>query len=376
MKIGRNNHIIFFSILNIILFIILFYGGSRHDYSLYSITWQGVLNQDPNIYYHSYGPLHLFFAFIFNLNPLLPKIIYGILFSIFQIFLFLKLLKLEDKFLLLFYISIPCNFLIIATVYFYGINDSIVAFFLFFSLIFKLDKKDVLSGIFLSVSILTKIYPILLVPFFILERKKINIKLLFSLIVSLIVIMLISFYFFGNKLILDPFMFGAARDPKLLSILASLSYDFPESLIVKKLIENNSFIVLVSTLMTIIFCLIKQTRILVSLILTYLTILITYKVGHMQFYLPLCAFFSLLLIYEKKYLDIFYIVLPLIILLSFTQLIYSTTSGFDLMSQSEYNFEIIRQKIGYIFFAVNIFVFYRIIKSVDKNKSIQIENLN
>tara|TARA_B100000674_G_scaffold345633_1_gene289212 strand:+ start:273 stop:1403 length:1131 start_codon:yes stop_codon:yes gene_type:complete len=376
MKIGRNNHIIFFSILNIILFIILFYGGSRHDYSLYSITWQGVLNQDPNIYYHSYGPLHLFFAFIFNLNPLLPKIIYGILFSIFQIFLFLKLLKLEDKFLLLFYISIPCNFLIIATVYFYGINDSIVAFFLFFSLIFKLDKKDLLSGIFLSVSILTKIYPILLVPFFILERKKINIKLLFSLIVSLIVIMLISFYFFGNKLILDPFMFGAARDPKLLSILASLSYDFPESLIVKKLIENNSFIVLVSTLMTIIFCLIKQTRILVSLILTYLTILITYKVGHMQFYLPLCAFFSLLLIYEKKYLDIFYIVLPLIILLSFTQLIYSTTSGFDLMSQSEYNFEIIRQKIGYIFFTINIFVFYRIIKSVDKNKSIQIENLN
>ena len=376
MKIGRNNHIIFFSILNIILFIILFYGGSRHDYSLYSITWQGVLNQDPNIYYHSYGPLHLFFAFIFNLNPLLPKIIYGILFSIFQIFLFLKLLKLEDKFLLLFYISIPCNFLIIATVYFYGINDSIVAFFLFFSLIFKLDKKDVLSGIFLSVSILTKIYPILLVPFFILERKKINIKLLFSLIVSLIVIMLISFYFFGNKLILDPFMFGAARDPKLLSILASLSYDFPESLIVKKLIENNSFIVLVSTLMTIIFCLIKQTRILVSLILTYLTILITYKVGHMQFYLPLCAFFSLLLIYEKKYLDIFYIVLPLIILLSFTQLIYSTTSGFDLMSQSEYNFEIIRQKIGYIFFTINIFVFYRIIKSADKNKSIQIENLN
>ena len=376
MKIGRNNHIIFFSILNIILFIILFYGGSRHDYSLYSITWQGVLNQDPNIYYHSYGPLHLFFAFIFNLNPLLPKIIYGILFSIFQIFLFLKLLKLEDKFLLLFYISIPCNFLIIATVYFYGINDSIVAFFLFFSLIFKLDKKDVLSGIFLSVSILTKIYPILLVPFFILDRKKINIKLLFSLIVSLIVIMLISFYFFGNRLILDPFMFGAARDPKLLSILASLSYDFPESLIVKKLIENNSFIVLVSTLMTIIFCLIKQTRILVSLILTYLTILITYKVGHMQFYLPLCAFFSLLLIYEKKYLDIFYIVLPLIILLSFTQLIYSTTSGFDLMSQSEYNFEIIRQKIGYIFFTINIFVFYRIIKSVDKNKSIQIENLN
>ena len=376
MKIGRNNHIIFFSILNIILFIILFYGGSRHDYSLYSITWQGVLNQDPNIYYHSYGPLHLFFAFIFNLNPLLPKIIYGILFSIFQIFLFLKLLKLEDKFLLLFYISIPCNFLIIATVYFYGINDSIVTFFLFFSLIFKLDKKDVLSGIFLSVSILTKIYPILLVPFFILDRKKINIKLLFSLIVSLIVIMLISFYFFGNKLILDPFMFGAARDPKLLSILASLSYDFPESLIVKKLIENNSFIVLVSTLMTIIFCLIKQTRILVSLILTYLTILITYKVGHMQFYLPLCAFFSLLLIYEKKYLDIFYIVLPLIILLSFTQLIYSTTSGFDLMSQSEYNFEIIRQKIGYIFFTINIFLFYRIIKSVDKNKSIQIENLN
>ena len=110
MKISRNNHIIFFSILNIILFVILFYGGSRHDYSLYSITWQGILNQDLNIYYHSYGPLHLFFAFIYKLNPLLPKIIYGVLFSIFQIFLFLKLLKLGDKILLLFYISIPCNF--------------------------------------------------------------------------------------------------------------------------------------------------------------------------------------------------------------------------------------------------------------------------
>lgn len=369
MKISRNNHIIFFSILNIILFVILFYGGSRHDYSLYSITWQGILNQDVNIYYHSYGPLHLFFAFIYKLNPLLPKIIYGVLFSIFQIFLFLKLLKLGDKILLLFYISIPCNFLIIATVYFYGINDAIVAFFLFFSVIFKLNKRDVVSGIFLSVSILTKIYPILLVPFFILERKKINFKLLLSLIISLIFILTVSIYFFGNKLILDPFMFGAARDPKLLSIFASLNYDFPESLIVKNLIENNSFIVLISTLITIIFCLIKQTKIIISLILTYLTILITYKVGHIQFYLPLCAFFSFLLIYEKNYLNIFYLVLPLIILLSLTQLIYSTTSGFDLMNQSEYNFELIREKIGYIYFVINIFLFYRIIRSLDKNSS-------
>ena len=163
-------------------------------------------------------------------------------------------------------------------------------------------------------------------------------------------------------MIFDPFRFGVARDPKLLSILASLNYDFSNNLIISYLIEKNSFIVLFSTLMTILYCLVKQKKLFISIILSYLTILITYKVGHIQFYLPLCVFFSLLLIYENKYLDIFKIVLPLIILLSVTQFVYSTTGGFNLMNKSEYQFEIIREKIGYLFFIVNIFVFYKVLK--------------
>jgi len=357
----KRDHLILFAIINTILFFILFYGGIRHDYRAYSITWQGIINKDLTIYYHSYGPLHLLFAYIYKINFLLPKIIYGFSFFLLQSYLFIKIYKKDHTKLLYLYLALPCNFLIISCVYFYGINDAIVAFFLFFSLINKLNKNYIIAGLLFSISILIKLYPAILIPFFLIENNKINFKLFFSLLISLLILFIPCFILFDLKLIIDPLSFGVAREPKLLSILASLNNDFKDFLIINFLIKYNSLIVIFSTLIVTIYCYLKNKELLVSKILVYLVMLITYKVGHPQFYIPLFVLFGILLT-ESKYYKIFKSVLPVIYLLSITMLTYSLTAGFDVMGQSEYNFEIIREKIGYVFFLVNIFVFYKIIK--------------
>ena len=146
--INKKFNIFFFIILNIILFSILIYGGSRNDYALYEVTWKAILNNEEYVRFNTYGPLHLFFSFIYEINSLLPKIIFGVLFSILQFYIFFKILKNSCKLLFYFYLILPCNFLVITSVYFYGINDSFVAFFFIISITLFLNKKYFTSGIF------------------------------------------------------------------------------------------------------------------------------------------------------------------------------------------------------------------------------------
>jgi hypothetical protein len=357
---NKKIHILFFLILNTILFSILIYGGSRHDYALYEITWEGIISNE-EVKYHTYGPLHLFFSFFYELHKLLPKLIFGTLFSILQFYLFFKILKNSKELIFYFYLIFPCNFLVISAIYFYGINESVVTFFFIFSIIMLINKKYLISGFFFSISVLTKIYPLLLFPTLALEKKKINFKLIFSFSISTVILLLISIYKLDNNLLLDPIKFGSDRGPKFASILSSLNYDVPNNLIIINLIKFNSIMVLIFTFLTIIYCKIKNKCMLSSLIIVLLVILTTYKVGHIQYYIPLCGICGILLTYKNLYLSYIKSILPLIILLSLTSLTYSLTGGFDLINKKNF-FWSIRENIGYVYFFINIITIYKISK--------------
>lgn len=364
---NKNFHIFFFIFLNIILFSILIYGGSRHDYALYEVTWKAILNNYENVRFNTYGPLHLFISFIYEINSILPKIIFGVLFSILQFYLFFKILKNSYNLLLYFYLILPCNFLIISSVYFYGINDSIVAFFFIISITLLINKQNFTSGLFFSISVFIKLYPLLLLPIFTLY-KKINLKFFYSFFISSCLILLISFYRFSGDLIFEPLKFGSLRGPKFTSILASLNYDFPDNTIVLFLIKYNSIIVILCSLITLGYCLKKKKCLLTSIILIFLVVLTTYKVGHTQFFIPLCVIFSMLLNYNNLYLKHVKTILPLIFVLSATSLAYPLTGGFDVIKQ-ENIFWSIRENMGYLYFLINTFTIYKISKiNTDKRQ--------
>tara|TARA_B100001063_G_scaffold222972_1_gene229815 strand:- start:1173 stop:2288 length:1116 start_codon:yes stop_codon:yes gene_type:complete len=369
--INKNFHIFFFIFLNIILFSILVYGGSRNDYALYEVTWKAILNNEEDVRFNTYGPLHLFISFIYEINSLLPKIIFGVLFCILQFYLFFKILKKSHNLLFYFYLFLPCNFLIITNAYFYGINDTVVAFFLIISVTLFINKKYLTSGVFFSISAFTKLYPLLLLPIFALY-KKINLKFLYSFIISTSLILLISFYKFNSDLIFEPLKFGSLRAPNFISILASLKYDFPDSTVVLFLIKYNSILVISLSLITLIYCLMKKKCLLTSIMLIFLVVLTTYKVGHTQFYIPLCVIFSILLNYNSLYIKHVKTVLPLVFLLSVTSVAYPLTGGFDIMKQ-ENIFWSIRENIGYLYFITNILIIYKISKINTDKKQHEIE---
>jgi len=129
----------------------------------------------------------------------------------------------------------------------------------------------------------------------------------------------------------------------------------------------------VSVLSVHIFTFITKTELFFSIIFLNIVILIIYKVGHTQYYIPLMVMSSLLLTLEKKYLEIFKILLPLILLLSLTSLGYSLTNGYDLLEKSKFPWILIRKNIGYVYFIINMTVLIRMLLLLNKFKKKTIE---
>lgn len=133
---------VFFLVLSLVLILISIYGGARHDYYLYTIIWESFIGGKESIPLNTYGPIHLLLSFIYKLNLLVPKLLFGISFILLNYYIFRKILK-KNKFTLIifFYLTIHCNFLIISFAFFYGINDFLFHYFLLFQSSFLRKKK-------------------------------------------------------------------------------------------------------------------------------------------------------------------------------------------------------------------------------------------
>jgi len=185
---------------------------------------------------------------------------------------------------------------------------------------------------------------------------------MFTICIFIFIFLLSFSTMFDYNLIIEPLKFGNIRDPKFISVLASLNYSFPENQFIEFLKKYNTYLVIILVLAGHLFTLLKKTDLLYSIIFIYIILLTTYKVGHPQFYITLLVISSYLLTLNDKYLIIFKILMPLIILLSLISLGYSLTSGYDLMRNSNTNLWInVRENIGYIFFITNLYVLFRML---------------
>ena len=265
--------------------------GAQHDYIYYLDQWDLVLSgANPWGTENAYGPLHNVLAYLRRFGPLAPKMLIILSFLVANGFLLREIFALRDgRPLYGFYLLIvPTNFLVISMAFTYGLNDGLVAALVVFALIARYRGYFVIPGCFLGLAVLLKFYPIILVPMFALDAGRFRWRLIFAAAAITIAGMTFAAVVWGDA-IFRPFTMAAERGPTLLSILASLSF-FPFLIggqgVLDFLLKANvvfvAFVALLSTLIS------WKLRIhwLEASVLGLLAVLLTYKVGHQQFYLP------------------------------------------------------------------------------------------
>ena len=315
----KNNNISFiFFLLTIFILSLTLLTGERHDYRFYLENWNvsnsGIspwateLNGIP-IRNSSYGPLHTLIGYMVLLNPLVPKI----LFSGSSLIIFLLMLqtrrnligKIDNQNLLFILLIYPLFPFTIIICYIYGINDSIIALLIILACVMRGQEKMVATGSLIGLGALLKFYPILFLPFFSLSSKKgFSLKCFFSGVFIFFLGMLLSYFIWGTD-IFQPFVFGSDREPKLLSIFKFFDfvnnnynfYLFPN--LINILILNNSILVLIVVFFLFLHGYMAKIEWDYVSIIGILLLLISYKVGHQQFFIGWIMLLAWMLISSK-----------------------------------------------------------------------------
>jgi Gpi18-like mannosyltransferase len=312
--------------------------GSLHDYKLYIAQWNLVLShQDPWSTDNAYGPLYNLLAYIMKyFGVLAPKYFSIIVWSSFFLFCWYLTLRSRNRFpkiIFLFLFGIA-NFLVFCMVFLYGSNDSLVSASVGFALLFYLRGKTILPGILFGLAALIKFYPLLLIPFFILDSRKNSFKAGF-IASSIFVLGMVGSFFYWGKSTLHPVMFGIDRGPNLLSILNTIqahSKGSGNTAILSFLIHTNVILV-VSVLALCLYLSYKnEFSTIQGVAISLPIILLSYKEGNVQYYLTWLAVVSILVV-DQNFVSqkIIYHSLPFAFFLSIFQF------GYELSDTGHYN---------------------------------------
>lgn len=331
--------------------------GARHDYVGYLKQWELVLStSNPWATDNAYGPLHNLLAYATYFDPLFPKLIMVSMLLIANTLLTVEISKTSKEIndYLIYIIAVPLNFLIITMVFMYGLNDSLVATFIILAIISRRRHKMVLAGVFLAGAILIKYYPIFIVPLFALQKRRFNLHLLVSVMATLTAGFLVTVLLW-DATFLTAVSFGASRGPKLLSILRALhalsslvgGHEF-----VHFLLDINLYCIMAVEIFIIYSSWKLQMNWLESSVLGLLSVLLTYKVGHQQFFIPwLFMVASLPLINTTSARRLARYCLPFVFFLSLFQ--WGYTFGTD---QYTNVLGIVRSCVGFVSFSLGMII--------------------
>jgi hypothetical protein len=351
--------------------------GANHDYISYQLHWDQIAQGGdawlgfPSNQLNAYGPVHLLFAPLYALHPLLPKMVF-VLFWLLSSFFIInwgfknktgpQKLKRTIYFLLIF------PFLWRMTVD-RGFNDIVIAVSILMSIHFK-HKSDFKSSTFLALGVLLKLIPLVILPFFILEyrtgrtflkRFEINWRYLFYFIGWILLAYGISYFIWGEQ-VLEPFTYMNDRYSKQLSIFRFLRGDFsPLHLFMDNpdLDRWSVYATAISLIFYFVYTKIiknqyqNQNLILGALVITFSL----FKVGHIQFFT--CIFFIVPYMYitydfsNKIYKSLKYY----LIWLTLYDIFYSISGGYY-----HTPFHRVREFAGLIHFVLSLFVIIMIIK--------------
>lgn len=222
----RVTHYLFKRLLPIflILLLIAFVTGGRFDYASYKLQWEMIINGvNPWGFVeggmvNAYGYVFNFLAVLYSVYSLLPKFFVILLLFLFCSRLIPKRRKQGRDLILL----LCVNPFTISTMPVYGFSDGLCAILLGLALIER-SHKDIgasfKSGLYLSLSMLTKFYSAIALPFFIV--CSLNFKSFRSFIKGFlfasVVTVLLSYSLWGDS-ILTPLLFAKSRDPSFLTL--------------------------------------------------------------------------------------------------------------------------------------------------------------
>jgi hypothetical protein len=275
--------------LSALAVIVSVYSGVRHDYRYYLEQWRLVLDfKDPWSTNSAYGPLHNAFALLVPIHELVPKVVTAGALLLANGLLLFRLLgnRPVKDWRATYVISFAGNILVLVSAFVFGLNDAFVAALVLGAVLARHDGRLVLAGALLGLATLDKYYPALLIPFFAMDERRIDTRLILSSLVTIFLGFAAAFLLWGTAW-LEAIIFGVSRDATILSIfrpIAVLGRHFGIAGITDLLVRFNGPLVVLAWLGAFALSWWRRDNWLVAACWGFFAVLLTYKVGNQQFW--------------------------------------------------------------------------------------------
>lgn len=308
--IARKNRLFVYLITAGALLLLTIWSDVIHDYGAYLRQWQNILGgADPwapaddslgVIPKNAYGPIHVLFAPLVPIHPLMPKLVVAVM-TLGICWLAFALKETRDDQsevaaqLFWLYTLSP---LVIITVFVFSNNDGAVGALLLFACVFRLRGAYGWTGVFIGLAALLKFYPLLFAPFFAVARDgTLRLRTLLTAGGSFALGMALAWMRWGESIFV-PFLFGDERGAKHLSVLRFLN-QIKDNLsigpFVDYLLDINSLMVVAVTAVVALWGWLTRQGWEITSLLGILAIFMTYKVGHQQFYVTWIALYAFII---------------------------------------------------------------------------------
>ncbi|MCP9885618.1 hypothetical protein KBY97_10855 [Synechococcus sp. ATX 2A4] len=276
--------------------------GTRHDYTAYTNQWEIVLGGgNPWIGTdNAYGPLHNAMAWVYGLNHLLPKGLFALLHvatgaisSFGSLGINDTTSRLQKSCLFAFFVLSPYSLI---TVGVYANNDILPAAAMVLALMgvvaFNNRISSLASGSLLAIGVLSKFYPLIILPSLAFRQRKLDWALLSGFLATLLLGGSLAYWHWGHSALL-PLLFASSRSSKDLSI-----FHFTSKVLGAQLDSFSLPLMVVAFAAVSWFLHSRNVNAVIGSIVTFAAVLSFYKVGHQQFFL----FFFLVSPFAIRYL--------------------------------------------------------------------------
>ena len=269
-------------------------GGVRHDYIYYLEQWQLVLDGlDPWSTNSAYGPLHNAFAVLVPLHPLAPKLVSATALLTANGLLLAALFRARPagEWLATYLVAFGANVLVLTSAFWFGLNDGFVTALILGAVLAHRNGNLVLAGILLGLAALDKYYPALLIPFFAIDRRRVEPRLILAGLLTIAAGVAVAIWLWGTDW-LEAIVFGVSRDATILSIIrpiAVLGRHLGVGDITDLLVRFNGPLVLLVWIAALIAAWLRRDDWLAATCWGFFAVLLTYKVGNPQFWVSWLA---------------------------------------------------------------------------------------
>lgn len=281
--------------------------GVQHDYPYYLQQWALIGTDvspwatDQGFPPNTYGPLHALFAHLTLTHPLAPKVLFTGLFAVACVVLSREVIHVRPDMStrVLLVALIPANMLVLTVAGVQGDNDVLVAALVAFAILLKFRQHTLIAGVLLGLAALVKYYPAVVLVLICLDRRSWDWRPMVGGLMAIVPIVTLSLLTWGTEF-LDAIVFGGSRAATYLSPLRALDYldEGEPSVFVDWLARVNSVMVVLVLVLAIGLAYALRLNWLQASTVGLWAVLVSYKVGHAQYYLSLVVLLALLLAFD------------------------------------------------------------------------------